>query len=98
MRVRVVALAAALAVPSTIDACPARADILIAVVGPMSVTAMTGQYAALGEEMTRGAEMAVKDANAAGGINGEQLRLLVADDGCDPEQAVAVAGALAKQG
>jgi branched-chain amino acid transport system substrate-binding protein len=64
----------------------AWADVVIATAGPM-----TGQYAAFGEQMKRGAEMAVKDINAAGGINGEQLVLKIGDDACDPKQAVAVA-------
>jgi branched-chain amino acid transport system substrate-binding protein len=64
----------------------AQADITIATAGPM-----TGQYAAFGEQMQRGAEMAVADLNAAGGVLGEQLQLVVGDDACDPKQAVAVA-------
>jgi branched-chain amino acid transport system substrate-binding protein len=95
MRVRAILLAAALATPVT--ALAARAEILVAVAGPMSVTTMTEQYAAFGEEMTRGAEMAVRDVNERGGINGERLRLLIADDACDPEQAVRVAEELARQ-
>src|SRR3954454_21489162 len=97
MRVRSVLLAAALVAPIAAVAGPARADIPIAVAGPMSVTTMTEQYAAFGEEMTRGAEMAVRDVNERGGINGERLRLLIADDACDPEQAVRVAEELARQ-
>ena len=38
---------------------PVDQDIVIAVAGPM-----TGQYAAFGEQMKRGAERAVNDANA----------------------------------
>jgi branched-chain amino acid transport system substrate-binding protein len=64
----------------------ARADINIATAGPM-----TGQYAVFGEQMKRGAEMAVKDINAKGGVNGEKLALKIGDDACDPKQAVAVA-------
>jgi branched-chain amino acid transport system substrate-binding protein len=64
----------------------AQADITIATAGPM-----TGQYAVFGEQMQRGAEQAVKDLNAAGGVLGEQLTLAVGDDACDPKQAVAVA-------
>ena len=48
--------------------------------------------------MRRGAELAVKDINAKGGVNGQQLRLTIADDACDPKQAVAVANQLATQG
>ena len=64
----------------------AWADVAIATAGPM-----TGQYAVFGEQMKRGAEMAVKDINAKGGVNGEQLVLQIGDDACDPKQAVAVA-------
>jgi len=58
----------------------------IAVVGPL-----TGSNAALGEQMKRGAEMAVADINAKGGVLGKKLELIVADDACDPKQAVAAA-------
>ncbi|MCT8997848.1 branched-chain amino acid ABC transporter substrate-binding protein [Chelativorans intermedius] len=71
----------------------AWAEIVIATAGPM-----TGQYATFGEQMRAGAEQAVADINAAGGINGEMLRLEVGDDACDPKQAVAVANQFAGQG
>src|ERR1700746_4235655 len=61
-------------------------DIPIAVVGPI-----TGSNAALGEQMTRGAKMAVADINAKGGVLGKKLNLILADDACDPKQAVAAA-------
>jgi branched-chain amino acid transport system substrate-binding protein len=64
----------------------AHAEIVIATVGPI-----TGQYAVFGDQMKRGANMAIKDINAKGGVLGEQLRLEVGDDACDPKQAVAVA-------
>ncbi|MCG8690359.1 MAG: ABC transporter substrate-binding protein, partial [Minwuiales bacterium] len=62
----------------------AKAEILIATAGPI-----TGQYASFGEQMKRGAEMAVADLNAAGGVLGQKVRLVVGDDACDPKQAVA---------
>jgi branched-chain amino acid transport system substrate-binding protein len=65
-------------------------DIPIATIGPM-----TGQYASFGAQMKAGAEQAVADINAAGGVLGKQLRLIVEDDACDPKQAVAAAGKLA---
>jgi branched-chain amino acid transport system substrate-binding protein len=61
-------------------------NIPIAVVGPV-----TGSNAALGEQMTRGAKMAVADINAKGGVLGKKLDLIIADDACDPKQAVAAA-------
>ena len=71
----------------------AIADIKISTVGPM-----TGQYASFGEQMKRGAEMAVNDINAAGGVLGQKLQLLVEDDACDPKQAVAAANKLVSEG
>ncbi|MCP3054695.1 branched-chain amino acid ABC transporter substrate-binding protein [Aurantimonas marianensis] len=71
----------------------AYADITIGVAGPM-----TGQYASFGEQLRIGAEQAVADINAAGGVNGEQLVLSIGDDACDPKQAVAVANQFASQG
>ena len=71
----------------------AQAEIVIATAGPM-----TGQYAAFGEQMKLGAEQAVEDINAAGGILGEEVRLLVGDDACDPKQAVAVANQMVNEG
>ncbi len=71
----------------------AWADVTIATAGPM-----TGQYAVFGEQMKRGAEMAVKDINAKGGVNGEQLVLQIGDDACDPKQAVAVANQFVNDG
>ena len=71
----------------------AIADIKISTVGPM-----TGQYASFGEQMKRGAEMAVNDINAAGGVLGQKLELLVEDDACDPKQAVAAANKLVSEG
>lgn len=86
-------LAAALFSASTLGAGAAHADILIATAGPM-----TGDYAAFGMQMQRGAEAAVEEINAAGGVLGEQIRLVVGDDACDPKQATAVANDLASQG
>ena len=67
-------------------ATPAFAQIKIGSAGPM-----TGQYAAFGEQLKRGAEMAVEEINAAGGVNGQKLQLIIGDDACDPKQATAVA-------
>ena len=61
-------------------------DITIGVAGPM-----TGQYATFGTQLKNGAELAVADINAAGGVLGKKLKLDVGDDACDPKQAHAVA-------
>lgn len=73
-----------------LSALPAHADITVGLIAPL-----TGQYAVFGEQLKRGAEQAVADINAAGGIKGEKLALRIADDACDPKQAVAVAGQMA---
>src|SRR3989337_1301113 len=83
----------ALGFAMSLVAWTAWADITIATVGPI-----TGQYAAFGEQMKKGAEMAVADINAAGGVNGEKLVLEVGDDACDPKQAVAVANQMVSKG
>ncbi|MBI0434619.1 branched-chain amino acid ABC transporter substrate-binding protein [Roseomonas sp. KE0001] len=66
--------------------------IRIASVGPM-----TGQYAAFGAQLRAGAEQAVADLNAAGGVLGQQLALEIGDDACDPRQAVSVANQMASR-
>ncbi|MBM3643862.1 MAG: branched-chain amino acid ABC transporter substrate-binding protein [Alphaproteobacteria bacterium] len=76
----------AIAVAAAMAATPALAQIKIGSAGPM-----TGQYAAFGEQLRRGATMAVEEINAAGGVNGQKLELLIGDDACDPKQATAVA-------
>ena len=68
-------------------------DIVIAVAGPI-----TGQYAIFGQQMLRGAEMAVADLNEAGGVLGRKLVLEVGDDACEAKQAVAVANQMANKG
>ncbi|MDR3514357.1 MAG: branched-chain amino acid ABC transporter substrate-binding protein [Azospirillaceae bacterium] len=80
------------AVVGIMASAAAHADIVIASVGPM-----TGEYAPFGEQLRRGAEQAVKDINAAGGVLGQQLVLKIGDDACDPKQAVNVANQLAKE-
>ena len=83
------AAAAALALASGL----AKAEIVIGTAGPL-----TGLYAVFGEQLKRGAEQAVKDLNAKGGVLGEQLSLRVGDDACDPKQAVAVANQMVNEG
>lgn len=58
----------------------------IGVAGPHS-----GPYAAFGEQLWRGAQMAAEDINQAGGISGIPIELIKGDDACEPKQAVSVA-------
>ena len=61
----------------------ASAQIKIGVAGPV-----TGPNAAFGAQLKNGVEQAVEDINAAGGINGQKLQLVVGDDVSDPKQGV----------
>lgn len=56
---------------------------------------LTGSNAAAGDQMKIGAQQVVEDLNRAGGVLGRQLVLELADDACDPRQAVSVANQLA---
>ena len=64
----------------------AKDAIKIAVAGPI-----TGPVAQYGDMQMMGAQMAVEQLNAKGGVNGKQLKAVLIDDVCEPKQAVAVA-------
>ncbi|WP_114391596.1 branched-chain amino acid ABC transporter substrate-binding protein [Oleisolibacter albus] len=84
--------AASLLLPA-LAAGPALAETVVGMAGPI-----TGSSASFGEQMRRGAEMAVADINAKGGLLGETLRLINVDDASNPSQGVAVANKLATEG
>lgn len=71
----------------------AHAQIKIGVAGPI-----TGPNAAFGAQLKNGVEQAVEDINAAGGINGQKLVVVVGDDVSDPKQGVSVANKFAAEG
>jgi branched-chain amino acid transport system substrate-binding protein len=71
----------------------AAAEIRIGVAGPM-----TGSQSWGGEQFERGAAMAVADLNAKGGVLGQIVQVVLADDYCDPEQAIAAAKKLIGDG
>ena len=52
---------------------------------------LTGFAAADGKSALNGAELAVEQANAAGGINGDKIELVVYDDQASPKEAVPIA-------
>jgi len=94
MRKYALPLIAAAAFATAIGAQAAKAQNLnVATAGPM-----TGEYAAFGDQMRHGAEQAVKDINAKGGVLGKNLALSIGDDACDPKQAVAVANDFVSKG
>ncbi len=78
---------------AALEATAARAEILIGVAGDM-----TGANAWFGEQYQRGTGLAVSDLNAKGGVLGQRVELIVGDDACDPDQAVALAQKLVSDG
>jgi branched-chain amino acid transport system substrate-binding protein len=74
-------------VPST------RAEVLIGLAAPL-----TGPMAWAGAATEQSAEFAVADLNAKGGVLGEQIEIVTADDYCEGEQAVAAAHKLVADG
>lgn len=67
----------------------ADAAISIAMEGPL-----TGEQASNGQDMLRGVQLAVDEANATGGILGRQITLVQADDKADPATGTQVAQAV----
>jgi branched-chain amino acid transport system substrate-binding protein len=71
----------------------AQAQVRLGVGGPI-----TGPNAAFGAQLRMGAEQAVEDINAAGGILGQKITMSVGDDVSDPRQGVSVANKFAGDG
>lgn len=80
------ALASTLAKPAIAAKDPIRIGYLPALTGPSSST---------GIGINRGTELAVKEINAAGGIDGRQIELIVRDTQSEPTKAVNGAAELA---
>ncbi|WP_246658372.1 ABC transporter substrate-binding protein, partial [Rhizobium sp. FKY42] len=71
----------------------AWADVMVGVGAPL-----TGPNAAFGAQIQKGAEQAAADINAAGGINGEKIKIVLGDDVSDPKQGVSVANKFVADG
>jgi branched-chain amino acid transport system substrate-binding protein len=82
------AIAVGLAKPAIATNDPIRVGYLPALTGPSSST---------GIGITRGTQLAVQEINAAGGINGRQLELVVRDTQSDPTKAVNASAELTNQ-
>jgi len=80
---------AVVAVAARVPAAIASDPIRLGVAGPQS-----GDLASYGIPAARAAELVVREINAAGGVLGRQVRLLVEDDVCKPEIAANTAGKL----
>jgi branched-chain amino acid transport system substrate-binding protein len=86
-------LVVAIILAATLHTPAAAADVRIGV-----AAAMTGPYAWFGEQYERAAELAVADLNARGGVLGQNVELIIGDDFCDADQAVALADKLISDG
>ncbi|QND54764.1 branched-chain amino acid ABC transporter substrate-binding protein (plasmid) [Phyllobacterium sp. 628] len=71
----------------------ANADILVGIGAPL-----TGPNAAFGAQIQKGAEAAIADINAAGGLNGEKIKIVLGDDASDAKQGVSVANKFVADG
>jgi len=67
-------------------AVPASAQVKVGVGGPI-----TGANATFGAQLMNGAEQWAVDVNAAGGLLGQKVEIIVGDDASKPEQGVSVA-------
>ena len=74
-------------------AAPAYAQLKVGVAGPI-----TGNNATFGAQLKNGAEQAVADINAAGGILGQKIVLTIGDDAGDPKSGVSLANKFASEG
>jgi branched-chain amino acid transport system substrate-binding protein len=83
---------AAIAVAALASALPASARVKVG-----AVLSVTGPASFLGEPEKRTLEIYVEDINAKGGVNGEQLDLIVYDDGGDANNARTFATRLVEQ-
>lgn len=59
---------------------------------------LTGSYASEGQDAKKIVELMVEDLNAKGGINGNQVELVIEDDGSTPRTAASAASRLADSG
>ena len=97
MKKRVFAMLLAMAMVFSLMACGSKDKaggsdgdtIRLGGVGPL-----TGGYANYGLSVQHGAELAAKEINAAGGVNGKMLEVQFQDSQGDPESAVAAYGKL----
>ncbi|MDJ0722074.1 MAG: ABC transporter substrate-binding protein, partial [Desulfobacterales bacterium] len=62
-----------------------------------AILAVTGPASFLGGPEARTLEMLVEQTNAAGGINGKQVELIIKDSGASPEKAISFAKQLIEE-
>jgi branched-chain amino acid transport system substrate-binding protein len=87
------ALSATLLASLALASCGGEQKLKIGVAGPL-----TGKDAVFGAQLKQGVQQAVDDINAAGGLNGQQIELVVGDDAGDPKQGRSVANTFVGEG
>jgi len=90
---RLAKLAGALLLALALASCGGESKLKFGVAGPL-----TGKDAVFGAQLKNGVEQAIEDLNAAGGINGQKIELVVGDDAGDPKQGRSVANNFAGEG
>jgi branched-chain amino acid transport system substrate-binding protein len=90
---RIVRLLAAVLVAGLVASCSSEQKLKIGMAGPL-----TGKDAVFGAQLKNGAEQAVDDINAAGGIDGQKIELVFGDDAADPKQGRSVANTFVGEG
>ena len=63
-----------------------------------AVTSLTGRFATFGKMQKAGFDVAVREINARGGVNGRRLEILLEDDGSDTNKALAAGEKLVNAG
>ena len=91
--VKATRIASLIGIVISIPITQAHAQIKIGVAAPL-----TGTAQGLGEQYQAGAQRAVADINANGGLLGQQIVAIYVDDACDPKQGEAAARQLVSQG
>ncbi len=72
---------------------PASADVKVGIMVPT-----TGSEATYGKDMENAIKMAADEINAKGGVLGQKIATVTADDGCDPQMATAAASKIVSEG
>ncbi len=91
--VKTIVVGALIGVAMSFAVATAQAQIKIGIAGPL-----TGSSQDAGQQQMVGAQRAVTDINANGGLLGQTLEAISVDDACEPKQAEAVARQLVSQG
>src|SRR3989338_5667050 len=75
--------------PSASDPVKASASGKDATIKIGAIIDLTGPVASIGQDMAKGAQLAVDEINAAGGVNGMKLEFVLEDGKCAPKDATA---------